>query len=305
MMSSKAVSANPIWRRLTLAEIWRRIRTGQLGAGWMLLAALFFALMSMFVKLGASSYGSVELLFWRTLIGAVCLGSVMAWRGQSPLTPLWLGHLKRSFIGYLSMSALFYALTRLPLSTAVTLNYTSSLFFALICVVKLKDHLTRPVLLALLSGFAGIVLLLHPTFSSDQWLAGLVGLGSGLCAGFAVFQVRELGKMGEPSWKVVFWFFTIASVFGFVWLMLGPGFSPLTRDTVWPLLGVGICGMLGQLFMTRAYKDGRKYLVASFAYLTVVFSVLLGMLLWGDALSVSGMLAMVLIVGSGILAAVR
>jgi S-adenosylmethionine uptake transporter len=104
------------------------------------------------------------------------------------------------------MSALFYALTHLPLSTAVTLNYTSSLFFSLICVVKLKDKLSRPAALALGLGFLGIVLLLRPTFSSDQWLAGVVGLLSGVSAGFAVFQVRELGQMGEPSWRVVFWF---------------------------------------------------------------------------------------------------
>ena len=63
--------------------------------------------------------------------------------------------------------------------------------------------------------------------------------------------------------------------------------------------------MLGQLAMTRAYKDGRKYLVASFGYLTVLFSVLLGVVLWGDALSAWSLAAMALIVGSGLMAALR
>jgi len=71
------------------------------------------------------------------------------------------------------------------------------------------------------------------------------------------------------------------------------------------LLGVGVCGMLGQLAMTMAYKVGRKYMVASFAYLTVVFSALLGMLLWGDALGPDALLGMALIVGAGLLAALR
>ncbi|WP_235087455.1 DMT family transporter [Chromobacterium sp. Beijing] len=282
-----------------------RLRQGRLGSGWMVVAALCFALMSMFVKLGADAFGSTELLFWRTAIGALTLGAAMAWKRQSPRTPHWRGHIKRSFVGYMSMVALFYALTRLPLSTAVTLNYTSSLFFALLCVVKLKERLTPRTGLALLLGFVGIVILLRPTFSSAQWLAGLIGLLSGVSAGYAVFQVRELGRMGEPSWKVVFWFFSVSSLFGGVWLILGPGFTAVTADNVLPLLGVGVCGMLGQLAMTRAYKDGRKYLVASFAYLTVLFSVLLGVVLWGDPLSGWSLAAMALIVGSGLMAALR
>jgi len=290
---------------MAAAELLHRLRRGELGAGWMVVAAVFFALMGVFVKAGAQSFNSIELLFWRTLIGTLVLAVGIRARGLSLATPHWLGHVKRSFVGYLSMSALFYALTHLPLSTAVTLNYTSSLFFSLICVVKLKDRLSRPAALALGLGFLGIVLLLRPTFSSEQWLAGVIGLLSGVSAGFAVFQVRELGQMGEPSWRVVFWFFAIASLFGAVWLLVGPGFSPIGWSNVGSLLGVGICGMLGQLAMTMAYKVGSKYLVASFAYLTVVFSALLGVVLWGDALGVDAVLGMLLIVGSGLLAALR
>ncbi|WP_370459765.1 DMT family transporter [Aquitalea sp. LB_tupeE] len=287
------------------AALILRLRRGELGAGWMVVAAAFFAWMGVFVKAGAQHFNSIELLFWRTLIGTVILGIGIRWRGLSLSTPHWLGHIKRSFVGYLSMSALFYALTHLSLSTAVTLNYTSSLFFSLICVVKLKDKLSRAAALALGLGFMGIVLLLRPTFSSDQWLAGVVGLLSGVSAGFAVFQVRELGQMGEPSWRVVFWFFAIASLFGAIWLLLGPGFSPVHAGNISALLGVGVCGMLGQLAMTMAYKEGRKYLVASFAYLTVVFSALLGVWLWGDALGPDALLGMGLIVGAGMLAALR
>ncbi|WP_231137356.1 DMT family transporter [Chromobacterium paludis] len=275
----------------------------RLGAGWMVLAAACFALMSACAKLGAADFQSVELLFWRTAIGAVLLGTPMMLRGHSPATPHWRAHIHRGFVGYASMAALFYALTRLPLSTAVTLNYTSSLFFSVLCIVKLRDRPGWPVGLALLMGFCGVMLLLRPTLTSQQWLPGLIGLLSGVSAGFAVFQVRELGQMGEPPWRVVFWFFSLASVMGLVYLCLGPGFSSITPSNVWPLLGVGVFGMLGQLAMTRAYKEGRRYLVASFAYLTVVFSALLGMAVWGEALSLAGVLAMVLIVFAGVLAA--
>jgi S-adenosylmethionine uptake transporter len=226
--------------------------------------------MGVFVKSGAQHFNSMELLFWRTLIGTIILGGGIRWRGLSLSTPHWLGHIKRSFVGYLSMSALFYALTHLPLSTAVTLNYTSSLFFSLICVVKLKDKLSRPAALALGLGFLGIVLLLRPTFSSDQWLAGVMGLLSGVSAGFAVFQVRELGQMGEPSWRVVFWFFAIASVFGGL-AVAGAGFFPGACRQCHGLAGRGRLRHAGAAGHDHGLQGGRKYLVASFAYLTVVF----------------------------------
>ncbi|POZ60333.1 EamA family transporter [Chromobacterium alticapitis] len=269
----------------------------------MILAAACFALMSACAKLGAAHFHSIELLFWRTSIGAALLGAPMMLRGHSPATPHWRAHIQRGFIGYASMAALFYALTRLPLSTAVTLNYTSSLFFSALCIVKLKDRPPPHVWLALLAGFVGVALLLRPTLTPQQWLPGLIGLVSGISAGFAVFQVRELGQMGEQPWRVVFWFFCLSSLIGLAWLLLGPGFSAITMANVWPLLGVGLFGLLGQLAMTRAYKEGRRYLVASFAYLTVVFSAVLGVILWNDGLGVGSALAMVLIVSAGMLAA--
>jgi drug/metabolite transporter (DMT)-like permease len=276
-----------------------------LGSGWMVVAALCFALMSACVKLGAGSFGAVELLFWRTSIGALCLGGAMAWRGHSPWSAHWGAHARRSLIGYLALLATFYALTHLPLSTAVTLSYTSSLAFAVLCMVKLRERPTPLIMLALLLGFAGIALLLRPSLTPEQWLAGMVGLASGVLGAVTLLQVVELGLLGEPSWRTVFWFFAISSLFGLAWLLLGPGFSPVGADNVWPLLGVGLFGLLGQLAMTHAYQRGRKYLVASFAYLTVVFSALFGVWLWGDVLSWEALLAMLLIAGSGLLAARR
>ncbi|MDN0084982.1 DMT family transporter [Crenobacter sp. SG2305] len=298
-----SVSNSSAWPRAQ--GYWQRLCSGRLGAGWMVVASLFFALMSVCVKFGAASFGSVELLFYRTLFGALCLGAMMRWRGDAIVTPLWRGHLKRSVIGYGSMYLLFYAITHLPLATAVTLNYTSSLFFALVCLVRLREPLTRSTVAALVLGFAGIVLLLRPTISADAWFAAGMGLGSGACAGMALFQVRELGQMGEAPSRVVFWFFAISSLIGFVLIEAGQGFSPVTPVNVWPLLGVGLAGMLGQLAMTRAFKEGRKYLVASFAYLTVALTTLFGVLLWGDVLSFGGVLAIVLIIFSGLLAAQR
>lgn len=66
---------------------------------------------------------------------------------------------------------------------------------------------------------------------------------------------------------------------------------------------MGLLGLLGQLAMTRAYKEGRKFVVSSLAYLTVVFSALLGLVFGGQLLSMTALLGMAMIIGCGMLAA--
>ncbi|VEB41720.1 Predicted permease, DMT superfamily [Chromobacterium violaceum] len=226
----------------------------------------------------------------------------MMLRGHSPATPHWRAHIHRGFVGYASMAALFYALTRLSLPTAVTLNYTSSLFFSALCIVKLKDRPRPRVWLALSLGFFGVVLLLRPTFTPQQWLPGLIGLVSGISAGFAVFQVRELGRWASSPGGLYSGFFACPARSVWSGCCWGRAFPPSRR----PMSGrcwrgrVRHAGAVGD---DARLQGGRRYLVASFAYLTVVFSALLGVALWDDVLSVASLLAMGLIVSAGMLAA--
>jgi len=274
----------------------------RLGAGWMIVAAGGFASMGVFAKLGAPYFSAVELLFYRTLFGWLSVGSVVLYRRQPVFTTHWRAQVGRALIGYAAISCLFYAIAHLPLSTAVTLNYTSSLFFALLCILVLREKPKLSTLAALAIGFSGIVLLLKPTFNVETWLASCVGLLSGLFAGTSVFNVRELGELGEPEWRTVFWFTGVQTLAS---LLLLP-FShvhPVTGANAGLLLGLGVSATLGQLAMTRAYKVGSKFLAASFGYFTVVFSTLMGAWLWGDAIRGEALLAIGCIIASGLLAA--
>lgn len=279
-------------------------RQWRLGSGWMVVAAAFFALMGLFVKLGAKHFSSTELVFWRTLIGVLTLGGAALWRRERFATPLLRYHLQRGVIGYVSLLMSFYAIAHLPLATASTLTYTSPMFLAVLSVVLLKEKLPRQALAGLGLGFVGVVLLLKPTLSGDVWFAGLLGLVSGFLAGWSYLHVRELGKRGEAEWRVVFYFALISTIGGLLLMSLEP-WHPVTLDNAWLLLGVGGAATVAQLAMTRAYKVGRKLTAANLSYLTVVFSCLLGALVWGDALTADSLLAMVLIVISGMLAGRR
>ncbi|MGQ5523703.1 DMT family transporter [Chitinimonas sp. PSY-7] len=270
------------------------------GPFWMLLASLLFACMGVFVKLGAPQFSTAELVFYRCLVGFVFIGVVVLMRGGSLRSPVLGKQFSRAIAGTVSLMLYFYAIAHLPLATAVTLNYTSPLFLALFTTIWLHERPSRELLFAVAMGFVGVMVLLQPTFSRDQWFAGLLGLASGFGAGFAYLNVRMLGEAGEPEWRTVFYFSLLATVAAGVWMVFDR-FSPVHWGNIGILLGMGGCATAAQLAMTRAYRKGRTLVVAGLAYSTVLCSSLFGLLIWGDKLGTSSWLAIALIIASGVL----
>lgn len=269
---------------------------------WMIAASLLFACMGVCVKLGSVRFSAGELVFYRGFISLLLVYGYMRLHGFSPATGHWRVHVTRSISGYASLVMYFFSISMIPLATAVTLNYTSPLFLALLLAFWQRERI-RPVLyLALLAGFAGVVLLLRPTWHSEQLAGGLFGLGSGIVSSIAYLNVRTLGELGEPEWRTVFYFSLISAIGGLPWALASNPFHLIDVQGGLLLLGVGGFGALAQLCMTRAYKQGKTMVVASFAYTTVVFSSLFGGWLWNERLPLSAVIGACLIVASGVLA---
>lgn len=267
---------------------------------WMIVASFLFACMGVCVKLAAETHSAVEITFYRSFVALLLMFALVRLRGVSLATPHWRWHITRGLVGFSALFAYFYAITLLPLATAVTLNYTSAIFLALYLALA-GWRMRTGMLGALVIGLAGVVLLLKPTWQDDQLLGGLIGLGSGVMAGMAYFSVRELGARGEPETRTVFYFSLVATVCAAVWLAFGE-INPVDRDSGLILFGVGAFATLAQLAMTRAFARGKTLMAAALAYSTVIFSSLFGMWLWGEVLGLSAWLAIGLIILSGIAA---
>ncbi|MBK9160785.1 MAG: DMT family transporter [Nitrosomonadales bacterium] len=266
----------------------------------MLVAGLLFACMGVLIKFGAPRFSSSELVFYRSFFGLLIVYA-MVHRARIPLaTPHRRGHLWRGLSGTAAMMLFFYCLTVLPLATAVTLNYTSSLFLSALTVLVLKDKFHLPLSSALVLGFLGVILLLHPTLEQDQLLPGLLGLISGLLAGVALLNVRQLGMLGEPGMRVVFYFNLIATLVSGAW-MLKDTLHPVVAGDLPLLIAIGASATFAQIAMTRAYRTGQTLVVGSLAYSTIVFSALFGVLLWHELLALSAWLGIALIIASGML----
>lgn len=267
---------------------------------WMLLASFCFASMSAALKLAASDYSLAEIVFFRGLPTVVVLLAVARLKGYAMRPEHWRLHAVRNISGQGAMWMSFYALAALPLATATTLNYTAPLFIAvsLIAFYGLRPHPAR--IAAVVLGFAGVVLLLRPTISAQQWVPALVGLISGAVSAVAYLQIRALGRAGEPEWRTVLFFSMAACLTGLLAMPLFPSHAYTPRGIAL-LLAVGIAGLVAQLAMTRAFGKGSTLLSASLQYTTIVFSAIWGLLVWDDRLPWMAWVGMALIVASGLL----
>lgn len=266
----------------------------------MLFAGLSFACMGVCVKLGTAHFSSSELVFYRCFFGLLFVTAMLFHKRTSLATRHWRSHLWRGLSGTIAMMLYFYCISTLPLASAITLNYTSSMFLTALTLVVYKDRFHLPLTASLTLGFIGVVLLLHPTFEREQFLSGILGLASGFFAAVALMNVRQLGLMGEPAVRVVFYFNLVATLFSGAW-MAQTEVHPITLGDLALLLGLGASATFAQIAMTHAYRIGQTQVVSTWSYSTIVFASLLGLLLWRETLPLDGWLGIALIIASGML----
>jgi S-adenosylmethionine uptake transporter len=283
-------------------------RAQSAGALWMLLASVLFSSMGVCIKLASPYFNAFELVFYRGLVSIVVMAMLMRARRTAWTTPVPAAHAWRDLVGVLSLAAWFYAIGHLPLATAMTLNYMSSIWIGVFILGGgLLFGRSTPgqgmLIAAVLASFAGVVMMLRPTLEQDQLFAGLVGLLSGLLAALAYMQVMVLGRAGEPEERTVF-YFAVACALGGALGMAVFGVSPWDWGAAVWLLPIGILASGGQWCMTRAYSQGSTLVIANLQYSGIVFGALYSLLLFGDQIPLIGWLGMLVITGSGIMATV-
>jgi drug/metabolite transporter (DMT)-like permease len=268
-------------------------------------SALLFSIMGVCVKFASAHYTAGEIVLYRSLVGAVFIFGLARWRGGSLRTEVPAMHFWRSLTGVFSLVLWFYAIGKLPLATAITLNYMSSVWMALFLIggaVMLGAAKVDPRLVAtVLTGFVGVALVLQPTIDRDQWQGAMAGLLSGLGAAMAYLQVTALGRVGEPEYRVVFYFSLGGIVAGGLLTLAGGAHAHTWRGAAL-LVATGVLATVAQMMMTRAYAIGRALSNASLQYLGIVFSFVFGVFLFDDPVTWVALAGMALIICAGLAA---
>ena len=272
---------------------------------WLIvLSSFLFATMGVCVKLASVDYPPGEIVFYRGLTGAVLMLLLARWQRGTLRTSVAAMHFWRSLSGVISLCLWFYAISKLPLATAMTLNYMSSVWMALFlvggAVVLGSARVDGRLIATVLLGFAGVGLVLRPTIDEQQLWYGLMGLLSGVIAATVYLQVTALGRAGEPEYRIVFYFSVGGVCAGALTLLWSGGLHTHTWKGAGQLFAVGALATVAQFLMTRAYSNGRTLVNASLQYLGIAFSFTYGVLLFNDSVTWMALLGMLLIMIAGL-----
>ena len=251
------------------------------GACFVIASSLMFAMMGGLIKAVSGHLPLVVIVFFRNFFGLLLLSLWLWHTGKVGLHTHRLHlHGIRTLTGLAAMYCFFFTLGHLHLGEAILLNFTTPLFVPIIALFWLGETLPKKMWWAVGLGFAGIILILHPTESVFAPVA-LIGLASGMFAAVAMVGIRSLSHT-EPPERIVFYFGAMATLISslpLLWHWQTP--APAEWGA---LLAIGILAHLGQLFLTRGYALGPGGQISPFSYSSVVFGSAIGGIVWGERL---------------------
>lgn len=275
---------------------------------WMLCAAFAFALMTACVKLASDYYSTAEIVLARGILGAIIILVAMRMQGGTTLrTPFPKQHVLRGLVGVTSQWLWFYSYTLLPVAMATTINSTSSIWIVVILFAiawhRREKSFEWGLAGAIVLSFIGVALLLRPSVDDSQFLGTIIGLISSFTTALVFMQVRKLGQMGEPEYRIVFYFSIGCILMGLVGCLYLGVFPLLHNPDPYALLlilGMGITSTVGQMSMTRAFRLGNPLIVSNLQYSGIIFTSILGIIIWQDKLDWIGWVSIGLILTSGL-----
>jgi drug/metabolite transporter (DMT)-like permease len=278
------------------------------GAIMMLGATAAFTIMSAIVKEAGERLPFPELMFFRNALAlpVVILIAVRVGSGWTLLrTARFPGHMLRACTGTAAMSCGFFSLSVLPLAEQTALSYTTPLFVTLLSIPFLGEKVGVHRWTAVLGGFAGIVVIAlgQGAFGGGGQVAPLLVIGTIVAVSNGVFSamttllVRGLSAT-ESSTTIVMW-----------QSLLMTGITGLALPFVWVtptggewllLIGIGLFGGIGQILLTEAYASAQVSAIGPYSYSSMLWSIALGWLIWGDVPGGATLAGAVLIVAAGL-----
>jgi drug/metabolite transporter (DMT)-like permease len=266
-----------------------------------LLIVLAFASVAVMSALGKAAKGvsTGTLVFFQNFISLLLFAPWTLRHGSSRLRTGRIGlHLLRAAGGLLSQFLMFAAVRKMALVNAVLLSNSAPLFIPLISWAWLKEKISGVVSISLLIGFAGVVVILDPSPALLSDPAALIAISAALFSAFALVSVNQLSST-EPSDRILFYYFLFSSLAAVPFVILKWS-TPTPREWLF-LAGIGVTMALSQLLIILAYKQASAERIAPFNYTIVIFSGLIGWVVWNNRPGLLALAGVVLVMAGGIL----
>ncbi|MEN6437751.1 MAG: DMT family transporter [Syntrophobacter sp.] len=269
------------------------------GVMWMVLAQVFFSAMGVFTRLGAQNVPWQEAALSRFAIGSLVAYLMAVTRGASLCITnkklMWT----RSIAGTLSALSIFYVLAspKIPLGDATTLSSVGPVFVVLLSWPVLGERVGKLVWLSVPFAFAGILLVLKPSFHIAYTLAAIAIIGSFFYS-IAMITLRRIGP--RESGEAVVLYFSLFGTFVMLCITIPVWVTP---DAVTGLFLVftGLSGGLGQMTMTRAFSLDGAARISALNYLGIIFTYIIAIPVFGDLPTTWQVIGTALVILSGLI----
>lgn len=281
---------------------WNEAPGNVRGALLVLLAAVFFSCMGVLVKTLGERLDSFQIAFFRCLFGLV---AVLPFLAQGTVRQLRTSHLSshvlRAFLGVGAMTCGFYAVTHMPLADAVAISFTKPMFVIVLAIIVLREPVPMRRGLATVIGFFGVLIIVGPGGDGVQLIALVALAGSMMVAGVQIV-VKRLSAT-ESTAAILFYFGVVTTL-----VALGPALFVWQTPT-WREFGLlvmlGAFGSLGQALTVHGLRVGDASAVSPFDYARLLFSAILGYIVFSEVPGPWSYVGALLIVGSALYIARR
>ncbi|MBE4909162.1 DMT family transporter [Bacillus luteolus] len=260
-------------------------------------SAFTFSIMNVFVKAASVTIPVSEIVFFRSVIGALLIFLLMR-RAQVAFSKKGIPMLVlRGVLGALYLLAYFFTIAHIPLGDASILAHLSPFFAILLSIYFLKERMTRGMLLLFPLFVLGAMFLINPFSYESYTVYALVGVLSAFLAACAATSIRFLTK-SHHNYEIVFYFLAAGTIVSLP-LMWNEFVVPSLTGWFY-LICIGVVSLIGQLVLTSAFTHENIIVVEVVRYIGIFFNVFWGFVFWGEVLSIYSVIGGAIIIGASI-----
>ena len=249
------------------------------GIFFLLLSSFFFASMSAFVRLAGDLPFFQKVVFRNLIAVAVAGGSVASGRTKLRFSPASRGPMAlRIILGVIAVFCNYYAIDHLMLASSNSLSKLGPFFAILFAVLFLKERVSRQQLGCIAIALVGSLFLLVPNMGTVG-LAAMIGLLGGVSSGGVHVALRALRRDPEVDSSAIVFLFSAVSLLTalvpslFFW-------QRMSLPQILALLGAGTASAIAQYCLTASYRFASPKDISIFDCTQIIFSGILGYLLF-------------------------
>lgn len=269
------------------------------GVTYALLTTIFGSAAAAAAKFLGGRVSPYVIVFAQYLVGVLVLVPWMLRKGPGALaTARFTLHFWRSIAGWVGFMAYYVALAHVPLVDASLLRSAAPIWVPLVLFLWLGVRLPPARWLAIGTGFAGVLLILHPdAHGISVW--HIVGMFAGIGLGVSMATTRRLASSESPQ-AIIFWYFAIAAVATLPFAVAT--WQPLGMADALVLAFIGVSIYITMALYTAAYTYAKSSVISPISFLNVVFAGLFGFLFWNESPTPVTAAGILLVIGAGVYA---